>query len=513
MYKVTLINDKIETMIHHPSFGGIKVIQGEIKKGINQAEGFSFTILPNNPGYRRIRPFKTLVKVYNMQTNQLEFEGRIFIPIEEMDESGVTTLTCKCESELGFLNDSIQRYGEYHNMTIREFLHVMIQHHNRDVAGDAIDKIFSVGQVTVTNSTNNVYRYLGYDNTLDSVFDKLVDRLGGELRVRKENGIRYLDYLTQIGEVKQTEIRLAKNLKSIQKEVDPSNIITRLVPLGQTLESDDENATNVSQDRLTIKSVNGGRDYIEDAKAKALCGVVTKSHVWDDISRANNLLSAGRTFLQENNRVKVQYVITALDLSLIHLDIDGFEVGHFYPVINPVMGIQETLRVVGKTVNIIHPNENSLSFGDVFQTASQYQYEATKAQKNVVQLQSTVSRQNTQIGTLATNMSAAKQELQQLQTAIDEADLQQISQSVSDLHRQLQEIEGQIQGLPSTETIVGMQRDIESHTQSITAIQMKIESMEQTIETNSDNLEIVQTNVQSLEKRVEKLEEGGTRRG
>ncbi|OOR10838.1 hypothetical protein BW897_20995 [Bacillus cereus] len=513
MYKVTLINDKRETIIHHPNFGGIKVIHGEIKQGINQADGFSFTILPNNPGYHLIRPFKTLVKVYNMQTNQLEFDGRMFIPVEEMEESGVTTLTCKCESELGFLHDSIQRYGEYHNLTIREFLHVMIQNHNRDVAGDPIDKTFSVGRVMVTNSTNNVYRYLGYDNTMDSLFDKLVDRLGGELRVRKENGIRYLDYLTQIGEVKNTEIWLAKNLKSIQKEVDPTDIITRLVPLGQTLESEDENATNASSDRLTIKSVNGGKDYIEDAEAKAVCGVVTKSHIWDDISRASNLKSAGQTFLKENNRVKVQYVITALDLSLIHLDIDRFEVGNFYPVINPVMGIQETLRVVGKTIDIIHPNENNLSFGDVFQTASQYQCEAAKAQKNVVQLQSTVSRQNTQIGTLSTNMGEAKQEFQQLQTAIEEADLQEIQQSLSHLDRKLQEIEGQIQGFPTSEVIATMQRNIEENTENITNMHVKIESMEQTIETNSSNLATVKTDLQSLDERMKKLEEGGTRHG
>src|SRR5699024_1646840 len=264
MYAVSITNNGKETLIHSPFFNDLKLQAGQIKQDINVADGFTFSILPNNHGYNLIRLLKTLVTVENISTNKKEFDGRILMPTESMDESGMFAKTFICESELGYLNDSNQRHGEYHDITVRDFLQVIIDNHNRDVADDPIDKTFEVGIVDVDSSTGTLYRYLGYKSTFDEIEDKLISRLGGELRVRKENGVRYLDYLKEAGEVKQTEIRIAKNLRSITKDVDPSDAITRLIPLGERIESEDEDATDASEARLTIESVNGGKDYIID---------------------------------------------------------------------------------------------------------------------------------------------------------------------------------------------------------------------------------------------------------
>lgn len=358
-----------------------------------------------------------------------------------------------------------------------------------------------VGEVTVTNSTDNVYRYLGYENTLDTIFDKLVDRLGGELRVRKENGIRYLDYLQEIGEVKSTEIRLSRNLKSVQKEVDPSEIITRLIPLGQSIESADETATDASQARLTIAEVNNGKDYIEDSESRALFGVVTKSQAWDDVTQPSILMSKGKDFLKENNRVKVKYSISALDLSLIGLDTDSFDVYNYYPVINPIMSINETLRVVEKTTDIINPNTNSLSVGDVFKTSSQYQNEANKAKQNVVNLQNTVSKQIIRIGALSTDLENAKNHLnstKEILTKYQELTDQDIISitnsidsvlaSINDLNQLIEDL----QSVVSVEEIQQMQTDISNNASAIESVNSAITT--------------INTAIQDLTNRVSALE-------
>lgn len=448
MYKVTLINDGIKTVIHHPFFNDVKVQTGQIKQGINVADGFSFTILPSNPGYNLIRPLKTLIQVFNTKTQKMEFDGRILMPTESMSESGMFAKSFLCESELGYLNDSVQRHGEYHDITIRQFLEVMIANHNSDIANDNIDKKFVVGEVTVTNNTDNLYRYLGYESTFDSIGDKLISRLGGELRVRKENGLRYLDYLQSVGTTKNTEIRLSKNLKSITKEVDPSEIITRLIPLGVSLESEDEGATDASRARLTIESVNNGKDYLEDEEAKQLFSVVAKSMVWDDITQASILKTRGEQFLQENNRVKVKYSISALDLSLIGLDTDSFDIGNHHPVINPVMNINETLRVIGKTIDIINPNDNNLTVGDLFKTTSQYQYEANKSRQNVIELQETVSNQAKTISTLKTEIIAVNDAVSDINQAITESDLPGLEQAVTSLEEAINDLNTSIGNIP-----------------------------------------------------------------
>src|SRR5699024_10397492 len=152
-----------------------------------------------------------------------------------------------------------------------------------------------------------------------------------------------------------------------------------------------------SEARLTIESVNGGKDYIEDKEATAVFGVVAKSKTWDDITQPNRLLTSGRKFLNENNRVKSKYSISALDLSLIGLGIDSFDVGNHYPVKNPIMGIDDRLRLIGKSIDILAPESSSLDIGDKFMTASEYQKEANKSRQKVVELEDTVERQSKRI--------------------------------------------------------------------------------------------------------------------
>lgn len=453
MYKVILINDGVETVVHHPAFNDLKLQSGVIRQGINVADSFNFTILPKNPGYNLIRPLTTLVKVENMLTGKIEFDGRILMPTESMSESGAFAKTYVCESELGYLNDSRQRHGEYHDLSVREFLEVIIENHNRDIDGDPIDKKFVVGNVTVSTGSGTVYRYLGYESTFDTIDDKLISRLGGELRIRREGGVRYLDYLVPEKIVKPVEIRLAKNLKSITKEVDPTEVITHLVPLGERLESDDPDATDASQRRLTIESVNNGKDYLVDVQMKtALNGaVIVKEMIWDDITVPSILKTRGQQYLQEHNRIKTKYTITQLDLFPLGLDVESIELGYYYPVINPVMGINEELRVIGKTIDIINPNRNELTFGDQFLTGAEYQVKANRSAAKVVELESIISRQLRTISALRNELGDVDGAVKDVQQAIEDMDIEALNQAVSALEQAIQNLQDAIEAIPSYE--------------------------------------------------------------
>src|SRR5699024_10562809 len=125
---------------------------------------------------------------------------------------------------------------------------------------------------------------------------------------------------------KQTLIKIAKNLKSISRSVDPTEIITRLTPLGTRIESEDEDATDASEARLTIEDVNNGLPYIDREDLIEEFGVIGGSMTWDDITLPNRLLSTGRNWINNQKVALYQYEISALDLSLIGLDIDSFDV-------------------------------------------------------------------------------------------------------------------------------------------------------------------------------------------
>ena len=404
MYKVKIINEGKSLIINDVSTSSVAPrISGTIKKGINTIDSFEFTIYPNNPGFNSLYSLTTLIEIENTLTNKLEFKGRILLPKENMSSSGLFSKTVTCESEMAYLLDSNQIYGEYHNISVRNFLEKIIENHNNFVSKD---KLFKVGTVTVKDNNDSLYKYLSYeDKTLDTIKEKLIKVLGGELQIRYENGIRYLDYLEEVGEQKETKIALGKNLESINRENNPTAIITRLIPLGKKLED--------SEERLTIKDVNNGLVYIDDEEAIEKYGIITGCETWDDVTEASNLLRKGREFFKNNNKIVRKNSLSALDLSLIGLDINTFEVGNTYLVVNPVLNISEYLRVIEKTIDINAPHKSSLTIGDKYISMTEIQSNEKKEfQYNRIQVQAAIDKINKTLGKVVIELAETQEGLQ-----------------------------------------------------------------------------------------------------
>lgn len=368
MYTVKIVNGENITTIHG---NGVWLKSGKISKGINTIDSFTFSMMPNNPGFNFITEFNTLVNVYDNE-GWLAFAGRVLYSETTMDESGLITKTVTCENVLGYLCDSIQPYVDTQNWTVAGLLKYLIDTHNSQVEEY---KHFTLGRVTARDSNNNLYQAVQRENTWSSIQSKLIDKIGGELRVRVNGDVMYLDYLDQIGEDKETEIALSVNMKSITREQDPTSFVTRLIPLGCKLMRDGEE----TEHRLDIREVNGGVIYIDDAQALEAYGVHVGVVEWDDVTDPSNLLNKGRAWLEENNRVQVRYSITALDLSLIGLAMDDFEVGNTHPVKNALLGIDDSARIIKKSIDICEQAKSTIEVGDNFKTLSEMQIKQQKS--------------------------------------------------------------------------------------------------------------------------------------
>lgn len=450
MYRVTIYDgpdDTEGTIIHHQKTNDLK-IDGRFKSEINLIDSFNFTFHLNNPGYGKIKPLKTLIEVRNTKTGEFKFEGRVLGPSEDMDSEGMISTSYLCEGELGFLHDSVQRHREFRGRP-HDLLKELLDYHNDQVEPY---KRFTAGTMNFTNSTDNLYIYTSAERTtFEEIKDKLLERVGGELQIRKENGVRYLDLLERIGEDTATEIRIAKNLLNISREVDPTEIVTRLTPLGTRIESENEEATDASEARLTIESVNNGVPYIDRADLIEEFGIQGKSVVWDDVTIESNLLSTGINYLNTQKLVLNQYQLSALDLSLIDLDIHSFKVGNGYPTINPLMSLNETLRVIGKQTNINSPENSALTIGDKFKTLSQYQNEANQSAQRVHELQSIISRQSQTIGTLNTQVKLVNEVVDTIVIQFGEADLPGLNQSIANLNDVVDQLNIAIGAIPEYE--------------------------------------------------------------
>lgn len=401
MYLVTIINNGLETIINHVSTNNkTNRISGTIKQGINTINSFTFTILPNNSGYSLIEPLSTLVTVLNTKTNKYEFIGRVLSPSNSMSSSGLISKTFVCESELAYLLDTYQSYEEIHNISVRGYLERLIQVHN---ANTDDNKKFVVGNVNVVDNNDSLYKYIAYESTKKNIDDDLINKLGGELKIRRENGVRYLDYLTEIGKVCTTEIRLAKNLKDITQDIDINGYCNRLIVLGAKLKATDSEGNEVdTENRLTIESVNNGIRYIDDVESIAKYGIIQGQVIYDDVTEAKNLFTKGQKHLL-NQRLLISNKVNALDLSLIGIDIDNFEVGNYHPLIHEILGINDIVRIIEKSISIDNPSSSTITLGDLEKDIKQYQLDVKKRYEEAKKLADEAKKKAVQVETYTTN--------------------------------------------------------------------------------------------------------------
>ena len=117
-------------------------------------------------------------------------------------------------------------------MTVSAYLQKILDAHNKQVEAH---KQFRLGEVNVVDN-GDLLRGLGYQSTADTIKEKLLDRLGGTLTLRRVGNINYLDYLSNYGVNSETPLQLTKNLKSATRDIDISELFTRIVPVGQDIE-------------------------------------------------------------------------------------------------------------------------------------------------------------------------------------------------------------------------------------------------------------------------------------
>ena len=280
-----------------------------------------------------------------------------------MDSSGTVEKQATCEGLEGFLHDSVQPWREVHNTTPKDFLQSLITEHNKQVESY---KQITLGTVTVTNSTDNVYRYADdTKDTYDNIQDKLISRLGGEMRIRNVDGKLMLDYEPEISSDCPQRIELAHNMVSSSRTVDPSEIVTVLKPLGATQErQNNDGSTDVSSPHLTIASVNGGNDYLRDDQLISQFGIHVKTETWEDVTTPQALLAKGRAFLNAQKAIKYQLQAGYIDLSFLEETIGMIECGSYVSIVNQLEGLYATERIVAMSLDLLDVANSTLTLSD-----------------------------------------------------------------------------------------------------------------------------------------------------
>lgn len=311
----------------------LAVINPIVTLELNTCNWLEFTFPPTHPYINEISHMTSEIRVE--QDGEDIFYG--FCSNESIDMLGNKHI--ECEGELSYLNDSILRPHRYQGYSVSSLLVAYLNEHNSQVEQR---KQFMCGNVTVQDEY--IYCFTNYNPTMQEVKEDLLDDLSGYIFVRHQGGAKYIDYYAEPLVDSSQIIELGKNLLDYDSNIDNTEIATRIIPLGQTLEG--EESVQGLPDRLNITDVSAfhptasdpfehpsGSDYIEnrtpvDQQGHTIVdqwGYITKVVTWDDVTLASSLVRKGKRWLQDNQFQNVVINVKAVDLNIVDKNIRPFK--------------------------------------------------------------------------------------------------------------------------------------------------------------------------------------------
>lgn len=345
-----------------------------VKIGENTAGSFEFSILPKHPHYEEVNELTSVITAYD--GDEEIFCGRVV----EITKDLYNRKKVICEGELAYFNDSIQRPARYQGLTVRGYLETLVNIHNQQVKNQGIDKTFKVGAVTVQDKNDYVYKYTNWESTLEVIKTDLLKTYGGYLRIRKENGVRYLDYLADYPNTNTQVIEFGSNLLDFTHDMVASDIVTAVIPLGARLE--DVTEVEGLDAYLTIKDVNGGVDYVYSQEAVKSYGWIFKTVKWDDVHVADNLLKKGNEYLTDIQFAQITLTVSAVDLHMLHVDMERIKVLDEIRVTSSPNGLDRFFPVSEMTIYLDKPSNNKLTLGTSYSKNSL----STKTESNLTSI-------------------------------------------------------------------------------------------------------------------------------
>ncbi|ENZ7247229.1 phage tail spike protein [Enterococcus hirae] len=480
MYRVLLydnpnrLNPKI---VHEPYSYGEKIKESEVYLSLNGLgiSTFEFTFNINNKYYQKIEPIINFIQIIDVVREQEIFYGRVAKITNTMDTSGSFSQSFLIEDEKAFLYDSVQTYMKPTRMPVRDYLQKIIDIHNKQVEPY---KRFKLGNVDVIDN-GDLLRGLGYQSTAETIKEKLLDRLTGNLILRRVDNTNYLDYISNYGDDSDTPLQLTKNLKSATRDIDISELFTRIVPVGQDIEDNSETdievGTDYSRPKYTIESVNNGKNYLDDPSLIEKFGLNTGIVEFPNVKEPSILKRRGQQWLKDQSLMLVTWDVEAIELGLLDKRYELITLGNSYKVDNQFLYAVERLQVIEKKFSILAPQKVTLTIGSKKKKLTDYQNEIKTIQSNLVNIKANASAGTQSISDLIKKQESLKNEVSQQNNEIINLSegTQKLSKSINSLKDGIAQVETNL-----SSEITDLKKSREESDETISSLIKRVENLE-----------------------------------
>lgn len=427
----TIRNDATNAIVYDPRIDDAVLIDPVLHQKDNQFGSFNCEMYANHFDLVNLRKRRTVYAIYKDDAIQPMWKGILISGGETLSFS--TSLYF--EDFMSVLRDSMQDPFVFTGQP-DGLLTQLIANHNAQV--EPWQRI-TLGVVTVIDPNDYIRRSSESElTTWEIIKTRLIDTLGGHLRMRYVNGTAYLDYLeggtTNLDQNLNTStqvIEFGENLKDFSRVVSASETYTACIPKGAKIDRYDENGELYSES-LTIAEVNDGSKYLIDEEARALygfrCAPINET-TWPDVTVADNLKRKGLEWLQ-GKAVKLANTIKLSAIDLRHLGVASDSFGfldyiqvNVYPYdINAIYLLSEiSIPLDDPSELAISLGETSLSLADLQQqqTANLHQMMESTVQDVTTNVQNSMLNEMAQTVTMIQSLIAQSND--QIMTQVSES--------------------------------------------------------------------------------------------
>ena len=393
----TIVNDVTGAIVYDPRIDDAILIDPELHQKDNTFGSFECEMHSNHADFANLQKRRTIYAIYKDDASNPIWKG-IFVE----GEDGISpSINLYFEDFMSVLRDSMQDAFLFTGQPI-DFLTMLIDAHNAQV--DPWQRV-TLGHVTVTDP-NDYVRWSSESelSTWDIMKTRLIDTLGGHMRMRYEGGVAYLDYLagdtTNLDPYLNTStqvIEFGENLVEFSRVVSAAETYTACIPKGATVDQYDDEG-ELHSVALTIESVNDGSKYLINEEARKLygfrCAPISET-TWSDVTVPANLKTKGLTFLN-GKAIKLANTIklSSVDLSNLGVESDSYGFLDYVRVSIYPFDIEALYLLTEIQIPLDDPSELKISLGETFMSlADRQQQTANKLQQGIERVEQSIPEQ------------------------------------------------------------------------------------------------------------------------
>lgn len=360
-----------ENIIYDPRSKELQVFNPKLTLEVNKTGELQFKIYSTHKHYNKLTKCKTILTV--LEDGKPIFKGRITEDTRDFNNGKQVD----CEGLLAFLNDSIYRPFTFQGSPADLFT-ALINNHNEQVEEW---QRFKIGNITIKDKNDYINRESNtYLKTWEVFKTRLLDTLGGYIRVRYEDDGNYIDYLddftventdgTTSKIVSTQKIEFGKNLLNFSQKVK-APLATAVIPLGAKIKNEDGTETQLTIEELEDEELDDlvkKGDMIYSKSGVEQYGFILadiKNTTWEDVTVSSNLYRKGKEFLSgEAVKLTETIELSSIDLQNLNANVNNFNYCEYIMVGSKPHNIED-LYLLSKIIkDLKNPQNIKITLGE-----------------------------------------------------------------------------------------------------------------------------------------------------